>query len=64
MTSTNKLSVTQAAKIIGCGPRHVRWMISSGYIKRAEMIGSFMYVIPQEEVLKARDRRQAKRGGR
>ncbi len=64
MTNTNKLSVTQAAEIIGCGSRHVRWMIANGYIRGAEMVGSFMWIIPKKEVELARDRRLAKRGGR
>lgn len=47
----------EASKVIGCSPRHVRWLIKRGKIA-AEVhpcLGGFYYEVPDSEATRYRD---------
>ena len=51
------MTPVQAAKIIGCNPRHVRAMIAAGNLvaRRRSIPGGFVYRITREEAERVRD---------
>lgn len=59
MLKQTQYSVTEAAEIIGCGARLVRWMIEKKIIK-AKLVGGYMWMISRREVEAAKFRRSRK----
>lgn len=51
------MTTTEAAKIIGCSPQHVRYLVSRGWIKatRRRAPGGYYNDITKEEAEKYRD---------
>lgn len=57
----DEITAEEAAKIIDCTPRHVRWYFAAGYLP-GRKIGARLLVFPRAAVEKLKDNRPRKTG--